>query len=322
MAVMQSPNIDMLDVVARLMLDRLVARMAAECMAAEFHHAPITTQQHNNMAKRKKQEPTQPEDTPEPLENAPETPEPSEPSEEIQPIENAPETPAVSAWQWPTATAMVSCDLPMTDHELAGAGMDLVKSLNVLQALEDEKKAVMASFKSRIEEAGSRVEELKNCLQIGQKTQSVPATWVFELRGNEGQAQADCIYEPNWKVLVRDHDGKVVRCAQITDDDRQATMNFLDETTPAAPAPWAGDGLAEALGEVPVTNLQIGQLGGVWTVTVDDMEGQTRSWSSSTEDGARESCWREMVLGESESADDDDADDDAANYAESESKPE
>lgn len=101
-----------------------------------------------------------------------------------------------------------------TKEELSAIASKMARDHQSAQKLEEEKKVVVAQFKSNIEALISQISEASRLLTNGYEHRNVDCLWMF----NNPQ---DGI-----RTMVRKDTGEVVRTAKMSTEEMQETLPF------------------------------------------------------------------------------------------------
>lgn len=167
------------------------------------------------MAKKKKTEEEQPDESPVAIET---------PEAQAQPeyeIENAPEgTDAPREWAWPESRLKVALFVEFTDHELAELAQTMTRDVIESARIAAQKKASASHLQGQIDEIERRIANTAVDVQRNGKEKAIECEWQFECKLVDGELLSDLEH----KTLFRLDTTEPVRSERITDEDRQACL--------------------------------------------------------------------------------------------------
>jgi hypothetical protein len=119
---------------------------------------------------------------------------------------------------YPQQTETRYLKVPLSTAEVANYSQEAARLVREIGDLENEKKAVMDGFKSRISDRQTRQVDISKMILDGYQEKRVECEWLFECAGLETNTNK-AIVHPEQKTLVRKDTNEVVEVAQMTDQD-------------------------------------------------------------------------------------------------------
>lgn len=123
---------------------------------------------------------------------------------------------------YPETTETRSLKVNITLDERNGYASELAKTVEDVHQLEEQKKATVSEFKSKIDSVMARQSLVSQIVRNGYEYRPVKCEWAFECAGVD--SNGDRIFHPEKKTLFRQDTGESVEVQTMTETDRQPLL--------------------------------------------------------------------------------------------------